>query len=97
MWASLIDTCYQQSHAVGPLTVVLGVGLCAVANGGDEALKGDGATISEAGGEGLLFHEVGEDAGVGGETSEGEAEVFVNGDDFLLVGGKLFCVALARG
>jgi hypothetical protein len=41
-----------------------------------------------------LFHEVGEDAGVGGEAGEGEAEVFVDGDDFLLVGGELFCVSL---
>ncbi len=66
MWASLVDTCYQQSHAVRSLAVVLGVGLCAVADGGDEAFKRDGAAVGEAGGEGLLFHEVGEDAGVGG-------------------------------
>jgi len=42
----------------------------------------------------LLFHEVGEDAGVGGEAGEGEAEVFVDGDYFFLVGGEFFCVAL---
>ncbi len=96
MWASLVDTCYQQSHTIRSFAVVLGIGLCAVADGGDEAFKRDGAAVGEAGGKGLLFHEVGEDAGVGGEASEGEAKVFVNDDDFLLVGGKLFCVTLAR-
>ena len=34
----------------------------------------------------MLFHEVAEDAGVGGETGEGEAIVRVDGDDLLLVG-----------
>ena len=37
----------------------------------------------------MLFHEVGEDAGVGGEAGEGDANVFVDGDDFLLVDGKV--------
>lgn len=73
---------------------MLGVGLCAVANGGHEAFEGDGAAVGEAGGEGLLLHEVGEDAGVGGEAGEAEAEVLIDGDDFLLVGGELFCIAL---
>jgi hypothetical protein len=42
----------------------------------------------------LLFHEVGEDAGVGGEAGEGEAEMLVDGDDFFLVRGEFFCVSL---
>jgi len=42
----------------------------------------------------LLLHEVGEDAGVGGEAGEGDAVVGVDGDDFALVGGEFFCVAL---
>jgi hypothetical protein len=42
----------------------------------------------------LLLHEVGEDAGVGGEAREGEAEVLVDCDYFFLVGGEFFCVAL---
>jgi len=42
----------------------------------------------------LLFHEVGEDAGVGGEAREGDAVVGVDGDYFLLVGGEFFGVAL---
>jgi hypothetical protein len=45
----------------------------------------------------LLLHEVGEDAGVRCEASEGEAQVLVDGDDFLLVGGELFCIALEKG
>jgi hypothetical protein len=42
----------------------------------------------------LLLHEVGEDAGVGGQAGEGDAVVGVDGDDFALVGGEFFCVAL---
>jgi len=44
----------------------------------------------------LLLHEVGEDAGVGGETGEGDTEVFVDDYDLFLVGGEFFCVALWR-
>ncbi len=73
---------------------MLGVGLCAVADGGDESFEGDCSAIGEAGGEGLLLHEVGEDAGVGGEARKGEAEVLVDGNNFLLVGGEFFCIAL---
>jgi len=61
--------------------------LCAVTDGGDEAFERDCATVCEAGGEGLLFHKVGEDAGVGGKAGEGEAEVFVYGNYLFLVGG----------
>ena len=45
----------------------------------------------------MLFHEVGEDAGVGGEAGEGDAEVGVYAEDFFLVGGEFFCVALDEG
>jgi hypothetical protein len=41
-----------------------------------------------------LFHEIGEYAGVRGEAGEGEAEMFVDGDDFLLVRGEFFGVTL---
>lgn len=44
----------------------------------------------------MVLHEVGEDAGVGGETGEGEADVLVDGDYFFLVGGEFFCVSLWR-
>jgi hypothetical protein len=37
--------------------------------------------------EALLLHEVGEDAGVGCEAGDGDANVLVNGEEFLLVGG----------
>jgi len=42
----------------------------------------------------LLLHEIGEDAGVGGEAGEGEPEVRVELDDFFLIGGEFFGVAL---
>ena len=41
-----------------------------------------------------MFHEVGKNAGVGGKTGEGYTEVRVDWDDLLLVGRKLFGVAL---
>jgi len=42
----------------------------------------------------LLLHEVGEDAGIGGEACEGEPEVGVEFDNLFLVGGEFFGVAL---
>ena len=84
----------EQSDAVGAFAVVLGVGLGAVADTGGDVGEEDGAVVGQARGEGLLFHEVGEDAGVGGETGEGDAVVGVDGDDFALVGGELFGIAL---
>ena len=96
MWTGLVDARDQEPDAVGPLAVVLRVGLRAVADGGDEAFEGDGAAVGQARGERLLFHEVGEDPGVGCEAGEGETKVLVDGDDFLLVGGELFCVALEK-
>ena len=44
----------------------------------------------------MLLHEVGENAGVGGEAGKGEAEVLVDSDYFFLVRGEFFCVALGR-
>jgi hypothetical protein len=73
---------------------MLSVCLCAVTNRRDEAFEGDSAAVGEAGGERLLLHEVGEDSGIGCQSGEGEAEVLVDGNNFLLVGGKLFRVAL---
>jgi len=94
MGTRLVDARNQEADAVGSLAVVLRVGLRTVADGGHEALERDGAAVRQARGQRLLLHEVGEDAGVGGEAGEREAEVLVDGDDFLLVGGELFCVAL---
>jgi len=94
MRARLIDASNQEADAVGSFAVVLGVGLRAVADGGNEALERDGAAVRQARGQRLLLHEVGEDAGVGCEAGEREAEVLVDSDDFLLVGGELFCVSL---
>lgn len=44
----------------------------------------------------LLLHEVGEDTSVGCETGDGDADMFVDGKQFLLVRGQLFGVALAK-
>ena len=73
---------------------MLGVRLRAVTDGRDEAFEGDGTAVGQARGEGLLLHEVGKDTGVGCQAGERETEVLIDGDDFLLVGGELFCVAL---
>lgn len=97
MRTCLIDTSDEEADTIRALAVVLGVCLGALADGGDDALEGDGAAVGEARGEGLLLHEVGEDASVGGQASEGDAEVFVDGDDFLLVGGEFFGIALEVG
>lgn len=94
MRAGLIDTCDEESDAVRALAVVLCVGLCAVRDGLDCALDWEGASVGQALREGLLFEEVGEDAGVRGETGEADTEVGVGYDDLLLVGGELFSVTL---
>jgi len=86
----------QETHAVGASPVVLRVGLGTGADLRHDVGEGDRASESEAGGEGLLLHVVGEDAGVGGETGEGEAVVRVERDDLFLVGGEVFGVALER-
>lgn len=90
----LINAHDDKSNTVWTLAVVLGVGLGAVADGGDGALDGERAAVCQARGERLRLEEVGEDAGVGGEASETQTEVRVDRDDLLLVGGELFCVAL---
>jgi len=46
--------------------------------------------------EALVLHEVGEDAGVGGEACDADADVLVDGEEFLLVRGEFFGVALGR-
>jgi hypothetical protein len=44
----------------------------------------------------LLLHEVGEDAGIGGETGEGKTIVGVDWYDLLLIRGELFRITLLR-
>jgi len=84
----------QEPDTVGAPAVVLRVGLRARPDLRHDVGEGDGAGEGQARGEGLLLHVVGEDAGVGGETGEGEAVVSVEGDDLFLVGGEVFGVAL---
>lgn len=86
MRSSCVYACDQQTDTVGSAAVLLGVCLCAVGDAGGDVGEEDGAVVGQARGEGLLAHEVGEDAGVGGETGKGDAVVGVDGDDLLLVG-----------
>lgn len=97
MWPCLVHARDEQSHAVGPFAVVLRVCLCAVADLDDQALDGDGPRVGHFGGQALLFHEVGEDAGVRGEAGKRDAQVVVYANYFLLVRGEFFGVALAGG
>lgn len=76
---------------------MLRVCLGAVTDLGDDALEGDRAAVGHFRGERLLLHEVEEDAGVGGEAGDGDAEVVVYADYFLLVGGEFFGVSLGFG
>lgn len=94
MRARLVDAGNQQAHAVGALAVHLGVDLGLFANHVDECADGHGAAVRQSVAEALLFHEVGEDAGVGGQTGDSDADVFVNVEEFLVVGGEFFGVAL---
>lgn len=94
MWAGLVHACDEEPHAVRSFTIVLGIRLRAVADLGDNALEGDGSAVGHFRSEGLLLHEVEEDAGVGGETGDGNTEVVVYADDFLLVGGEFFGISL---
>lgn len=96
MWASLVDSTNQESNTVWSLSVVLCVRLGPVTDHSDNALKGDGAAVSHLGGERLLLHEIEEDTGVGCKASDGYAYVVVDTDEFLLIGGELFCVSLRR-
>ena len=84
----------QQSNTIGPFAVDLCRSLGAVADLGDDAFEGDGTAVGHFGRERLLFHEVGEDAGVGCEAGEGDAKVRVYANYFFLVGGEFFCIAL---
>ncbi len=78
MGSGFVHACDEESDTVWSLAIVLGIGLGAVTDERDEPGDGDCAAVGEAGREGLLFHEVREDAGVGGETGETESKVFVD-------------------
>lgn len=73
---------------------MLCVRLSSIAYLGDDPFEGNGPAICHLRGERLLFHEVRQYSGVGREAGEGYAEMIVYADDFLLVGGEFFGVAL---
>lgn len=89
-----IDTGDQQSHTIWSSSVLLGVDLRPVGDAAGDLGEGNRAVVGQARGERLLLHEVGQDAGVGGETGEGDTEVGVYRDDLLLVRRELLCVSL---
>lgn len=78
MGASFVNTGNKESDTVRTTAVVLGVDLGFIGDGVYYTGYRDGAVVQEAGGHGLLAHEIGEDAGVGGEAGEGDAEVGVD-------------------
>lgn len=92
--ACLVDAGNQQADTVGALAVHLGVDLGLFANHVDECADGHGAAVRQSVAQALLLHEVGEDAGVGSQTGDGDADVFVNVEEFLVVRGEFFGVAL---
>lgn len=94
MGSGFIDTGDEESYTIRSFTIVLGIGLGAVTDGGNESFDGDCTVVGHAGREGLVFHEVRENAGIGCETCEGETNVLIYGDYFFLVGGEFFCVPL---
>lgn len=97
MRPGLVNAGDEEADPVRSLSVVLCVRLGTVTNLGYQAFDGDGARVGHLGREALLFHKVGEDTGVGGETGEGDAKVVIYADDFLLVRGEFFGVALGGG
>ena len=94
MRSSLINTCDQEADTVRALAVMLCVCLSAVGDRCDCGLDWKGAPVCEAGAEGLGLEEVRQDPAVGCEAGEAEAEVGVDCEDFLLIGGELFGGAL---
>jgi hypothetical protein len=85
MGSTLVDSGNQQSHAVWPLAVDLGVDLSLLTNHIDERAEGHGAAVGQAVAETLLLHEVGQDTGIGCETGNGDTGMFVDGKELLLV------------
>lgn len=97
MRAGIVHAGDEETNAVGALSVVLRVDLGFGADHVDEGADGHVAGVGEAVAEALLLHKVGEDAGVRGEAGDGDADVLVDGEEFLLVRGEFFCVALGGG
>jgi len=61
-----------------------------------EAGRGKGRSVDVFVIEAFVSHVFGERAGVGGEAGNADADVIVDGEDFLLVGGKLGYGAFER-
>lgn len=78
MGSSFVDAGNKEADTIWTTAVVLGVDLGFIGNSVDDTGYGNGAVVEEAGGHGLLAHEVGEDAGVGGEAGEGDTKMGVD-------------------
>jgi hypothetical protein len=94
MRTCVVDPSYQQSYAIRPLPVVLSVGLSTVTYLIDNAFHRHGAPVCHFRGEALLFHEVGENAGVRRKPGNSDTHVRVDRDDLLLVRGEFFGITL---
>ena len=75
MRTCIVDSRNQQANAVRPLAIMLCVGLCAVTDLVNNTVKRDRATVGHFRGQGLLFHEVGENTGIGGEAGDRDTKV----------------------
>lgn len=78
MGSGFVDAGNKEADTIWTTTVVLGVDLGFIGDGVDDTGYGNGAVVEETGGHGLLAHEVGEDAGVGGEAGEGDTKMGVD-------------------
>lgn len=85
MGAALVHSGNEKTNTVRPLSVNLGVDLGLLANHVDEGAERDGAAVGESMAEALLLHEVGENASIGGKAGNGDAGMFVDVKEFLLV------------
>ena len=94
MRAACVCACDEETYTIRSPSVLLRVGLGAGGDLGYNVGERDGSGEGETFGEGLLFHEVGEDAGVGSEAGECEAVVCVDWYYLFLVGGEFFGIAL---
>lgn len=96
MRSRLVHPSDQQSNAIRSLAVDLCRGLSAVTYLRHDPFERYGTAVGHFRCERLLFHEVGEDAGVRCEAGEGDAEVRVYADYFFLVRGEFFRIPLSR-
>lgn len=80
-----VDISDKEVDIVGLFVVDLSVDLGFFIDYVDEGVEWYSVVVSEVVIEVLLFYEVGEDVCVGGEVSDGDVGVFIDGEEFFLV------------